>query len=565
MCRKYLFTLLDEAIQSAQNRIVSLIEAGDFAAANVAIEQMKTDFAGNKDLPDHLYNIACKYRDSGRGDLARTLYQDISQNYSEIDPYRATLASMWVKIRDLIDAGDYVAAESSIKQMKVNFARSEDLADSLLHFAWISEQQGQRNLARALYQDISQNYSEVDPYRATLASIWISRLKISDLIDAGDYAAAESSIKQMKVDFAGNEVDPYRATLASIWISRFDIYNLVDTGDYAAVESSIKQMKVDFAGNKELADHLYNVAWKCRESGRKDIARALYQDISQNYSEIDPYRATLASIWVSRLKICDLIDAGDYAAAKSSIKQMKVDFAKSEDLADPLLHFAWRCEQQGQRDIARELYQDVSQNYSGIDPYRSSTAAMYIAIIDADICKLVDVVVNDEAAIEATIAHLKSEFSSTHEPSYVMYSLAKVLHRKALAISAGDQYDTTKVRVRAYLKQAIAIYENGVIGKTDRADLESEAYRVSARSYEILEDYDKASKRYQQCVDKYPKDPLSWHIQFKVGRCYENMVKAGQISKSDAEPEIRSAYTQVLEKYPNCKAVTIARSWLERH
>ena len=535
MCRKYLFTLLvflvllvanagfagtHEAIQLAQNRIVSLIEAGDFAAANVAIEQMKTDFAGNKDLPDHLYNIACKYRDSGRGDLARTLYQDISQNYSEIDPYRATLASMWVKIRDLIDAGDYVAAESSIKQMKVNFARSEDLADSLLHFAWISEQQGQRNLARALYQDISQNYSEVDPYRATLASIWISR---------------------------------------------FDIYNLVDTGDYAAVESSIKQMKVDFAGNKELADHLYNVAWKCRESGRKDIARALYQDISQNYSEIDPYRATLANIWVSRLKICDLIDAGDYAAAKSSIKQMKVDFAKSEDLADPLLHFAWRCEQQGQRDIARELYQDVSQNYSGIDPYRSSTAAMYIAIIDADICKLVDVVVNDEAAIEATIAHLKSEFSSTHEPSYVMYSLAKVLHRKALAISAGDQYDTTKVRVRAYLKQAIAIYENGVIGKTDRADLESEAYRVSARSYEILEDYDKASKRYQQCVDKYPKDPLSWHIQFKVGRCYENMVKAGQISKSDAEPEIRSAYTQVLEKYPNCKAVTIARSWLERH
>jgi len=454
MCRKYLFTLLvllvllvanagfagtHEAIQLAQNRIVSLIEAGDFAAANLAIEQMKTDFAGNKDL-----------------------------------------------------------------------------ADSLLHFAWRSEQLGQRGLARALYQDVSQNYSEVD-------------------LD--------------------------RAAFANMWISRFDIYNLVDTGDYAAVESSIKQMKVDFAGNKELADHLYNVAWKCRESGRKDVARALYQDISQNYSEIDPYRATLASIWISRLKINDLIDAGDYAAAKLSIKQMKVDFAKSEDLADSLLHFAWRCEQQGQKDIARVLYQDVSQNYPEIDPYRSSTAAMHIAIIDADICKLVDV--GDKAAVEAAIAHLKSEFSSTHEPSFVMYSLAKVLHREALAISDGDQYDTTKVR--DYLKQAIAIYENEVIGKTGRADIESEAYRVSARSYESLGDYDKSAKCYQQCVDKYPKHPLSWHVQFMVGRCYENMVKAGQISKSDAEPEIRSAYTQVLEKYPNCKAVTAAQNWLNRN
>jgi len=186
-------------------------------------------------------------------------------------------------------------------------------------------------------------------------------------------------------------------------------------------------MKVDFAGNKELADHLHNVAWKCRESGRKDIARALYQDISQNYSEIDPYRATLASIWISRLKINDLIDAGDYAAAKLSINQMKVDFAKSEDLADSLLHFAWRCEQQGQRDIARVLYQDVSQNYPEIDPYRSSTAAMHIAIIDADICKLVDM--GDKAAVGAAITHLKSEFSSTHKPSFVMYVLAKVLHR----------------------------------------------------------------------------------------------------------------------------------------
>jgi TolA-binding protein len=256
-----------------------------------------------------------------------------------------------------------------------------------------------------------------------------------------------------------------------------------------------------------------------------------------------------------------LIDAGDYAAAESSIKQMKVDFAKSEDLADSLLHFAWRCEQQGQRDIARVLYQDVSRNYSEIDPYRSSTAAMYTAIIDVDICKLVDM--GDEVAVQAAITHLKSEFSSTHEPYYVMYSLAKVLHREALAISADGQYDTAKVR--DYLKQAIAIYENEVIGKTDRADIESEAYRVSAQSYEVLGDYAKSVEYYQQSVDKYPKDPLSWHAQFMIGRNYENLLKQGLLSEAEAKPLIRTAYTKLLQNYPNCKAVTAAQNWLNRN
>ncbi len=416
----------------------------------------------------------------------------------------------------LIDSEEWTSAQLAISQMKVDFAGNNDLADHLLHFAWISEQRGQRGFARALYQDISQNYSEGD-------------------LD--------------------------RAAFANMWISRFDIYNLVDTSDYAAVESSIEQMKVNFAGNKDLADHLYNVAWKCRESDRKDVARALYQDISQNYSEIDPYITTLASIWISRLNINDLIDAGDYAAAETSITQMKVDFAKSEDLADSLLHFAWRCEQRGQRDISRVWYRDVSQNYSEIDPYRSSTAAMHIAIIDVDICKLVDM--NDMAAVEAAITHLKSEFSSTHKPSFVMYVLAKVLRRKASMISADGQDDTD--RVRDYMKQAIAIYENEVIGKTDRADIGSEAYRVSARSYGSLGDYAKSVEYYQQSVDKYPKDHLSWHAQSMVGHTYEQMLKAGQISKSEAVPLITNAYTNLLKNYPNCKAAKIAKYWLSSH
>ena len=255
-----------------------------------------------------------------------------------------------------------------------------------------------------------------------------------------------------------------------------------------------------------------------------------------------------------------LIDSGDCTSAQLAVSKMKADFAGNKDLPGNLCNIAYSSEQQNQRDFARKLYQDISQNYSKIDPYRSSTAAMYTAIIDVNICKLVDM--GDKAAIQAAITHLKSEFASTHEPYYVMYSLAKVLYREALAISADGQYDA---RAKDYLKQAIAIYENEVIGKTNRADIESEAYRVSARSYDILGDYAKSVEYYQQSVDKHPEDPLSWHAQFMVGYTYEKMLKAGLISESEANPLIRTAYTNLLKNYPNCKAVKIAQKWLKKH
>ncbi len=50
-----------------------------------------------------------------------------------------------------------------------------------------------------------------------------------------------------------------------------------------------------------------------------------------------------------------------------------------------------------------------------------------------------------------------------------------------------------------------------------------------------------------------------------IGRNYENLIKQGLLSEAEAKPLIRTAYTELLQEYPNCKAVTAAQNWLNRN
>ena len=57
------------SIQIAQDRILSLVDTGDFSSANTAIEQLKVDFADDARLAEGLCQIAYKY--GQLGDVAR--------------------------------------------------------------------------------------------------------------------------------------------------------------------------------------------------------------------------------------------------------------------------------------------------------------------------------------------------------------------------------------------------------------------------------------------------------------------------------------------------------------
>ena len=78
-------------------------------------------------------------------------------------------------------------------------------------------------------------------------------------------------------------------------------------------------------------------------------------------------------------------------------------------------------------------------------------------------------------------------------------------------------------------------------------------------------DYEKAIACYGNVAEKFPDDELAWNALFKIGRCYEDMEKAGLISAEKADAKIKAAYQKLIEKYPDCSAVKIAKRWLSSH
>jgi tetratricopeptide (TPR) repeat protein len=66
-----------------------------------------------------------------------------------------------------------------------------------------------------------------------------------------------------------------------------------------------------------------------------------------------------------------------------------------------------------------------------------------------------------------------------------------------------------------------------------------------------LGQYDNALAYYQTVVDSWPDYQFAWSAQYLIGICYENLIKSGVLTASEAGLKIEESYKAVAEKYPN--------------
>jgi TolA-binding protein len=90
----------------------------------------------------------------------------------------------------------------------------------------------------------------------------------------------------------------------------------------------------------------------------------------------------------------------------------------------------------------------------------------------------------------------------------------------------------------------------------------AQAHYFSAACYRDLGDYAKAIEYYETVVDLWPDYEYAWNAQFLIGHSYEHLRNAGAVPVAEANPRIKAAYDQVVQKYPDCPAARAARNWL---
>jgi tetratricopeptide (TPR) repeat protein len=498
------YVFADTDIEQAKSNIISLIQQSNYAGAQVQTQNLIAGFPGHPDLPETLYWIAEEYHWSAKFAQSKDLHQQIIQNFSgSLYADKAQLAYSRTNVISLIASNKLEQAEEALDKLVADFSGHPDLPEALY---WIAEEyrwSGKHDKAKDLQQHIIQNFSG----------------------------------------------SPY-ADKAQMSYSRTEVLSLIDSNKLEQAKEALDKLVTDFSGHPDLPETLYWIAGGYKWSGRYEQAKSVYQQVIQ--SNPDSSWAGKAKLGLSMTDVLSLIASGEYSQSEEALDKLVADFPGHPDLPEVLNRIAEGYEWSGRYEQAERVYQQVIQNH----PDSSRVGDAKLGISSTDVISLI--ISGSYSQAEKAIDKLAADYSGHPDlPGVLSNFVAERLYDKAFELDSAGLENQSK----AYFQKAVDIWEQ-VSATQPKLTHTADGYNWAGNCYRKLGQYTKAIECYKSVAENFPDYELAWNCLFRVGRCYEDMAKAGLISAEQAEPEIRAAYQQLIEEYPNCKAVRIAKDWL---
>jgi len=476
--------------------------------AQAAVNKLTTDFSSSSNLPSALNEIASTYRWTKKYQQTKDVYQKIIQSCAGSQQAgNAPLEIFKLDILALIDTQADSQAQIAIDNLVSGFSSHSHVAEVIYDIAQVYEWSGTKyEKAKSVYQQL---------------------------------------IQTCPTSSFGDK--------AQIGIQRVEVLSAIDAGDVSRAQLETSKLKTSFSGSSYLPEALYEIANRYEwEAKNYTQAKSVYQDIAGQYS--GNWCADKAKLDAPKADILIHIEAGEDSLAQSDIDQLISNFTGNSYLADVLYHIAIRYEEGSKYQKAKQTYQKVVQNC----PNTTFATKAQLKLTKEDILFLIDSGDNTAAyaAIDAFIADNPANFHLT----WILAQIADYCHEKAIKLEKQGLPD----QVNQYLQKAKRIWQN-VIEDTPACPYTiPHALSMAGDCCRRLGDYQKSIEYYQQLVDNYPEHSAAWNSLFMIGRCYENMLKAGQMSMTEADV-IRVVYEDLLCKYPHSQASVYARNWLETY
>jgi tetratricopeptide (TPR) repeat protein len=279
--------------------IKSHINNANNTDADAACDILLAEFSQQPAFPIEVYQIAMKYKKSGRPEKAFQLHQYNIEHSSKDDVY-----TMWSKVEII---------KSYIRDS--NDAAADEAFNKLL-----SEFSDQPTLPKEIYQI-------VDEYAR-----------------AGKYDKAD----QLYQHVLDNWPEARQAGLEHIGVAEINVLSLIESGNDTAAQEALDSLIADFNEHPDLAWTLDGIAGRYEKAKRYDEARGIYQKIVTDYNETD-YAFTAQK----KLAILE-ITVGDDAAAQAALDTLIADFNDKPALPEAVFiigeqyyNKAFRCKKEG--------------------------------------------------------------------------------------------------------------------------------------------------------------------------------------------------------------------------
>ena len=289
----------------------------------------------------------------------------------------------------------------------------------------------------------------------------------------------------------------------ALWKQVDNAHSSVADGNDSAAQAAVDVLKSNLSTREFVATALFDIAEHYGKLSRYDKARTLYKYVADNHRRDD-----VRSLWSQMRVIMSSISLGDETAAQAAMSQLLANFSDHSRLVDAVCAVAEHYDNLGKYEKARQYYRYISDTWPK-DEHYGIWSQIDIAWTDIALGDNTEA----EQLIDALVVKLNAGF-----PAYA--------------------------------------YWPTVAG---------EAYWLAAESYCRLGQYEKAIECCEKVVNDYPEHRRAWNALSTVGSSYEILKNAGAVSEQEANAKTKSAYEQLLEKYPDCPAVKDVRDWMNLH
>jgi TolA-binding protein len=196
---------------------------------------------------------------------------------------------------------------------------------------------------------------------------------------------------------------------------------------------------------QDQADSLYADAKAIESQGKREEAKAAYQQIIEQYPN-SPV-AKDAGLRLSRCNALEFLAAGNDAAAQLEIANAEKNFANHPDLPWFLCRIASEYETLRKHDQARSLYEQVFRQY----PDSPAAKNARLELVRYEVLSLA--VAGKDAEVQSEIAKAKTEFAGRRELPVFLYSIANQYKKQKRPDRAKDLFGQI---IREYPNKPVA-------------------------------------------------------------------------------------------------------------
>jgi len=515
------------------------------------------------------------YKANGYFSQAEQIYKTVVTDYPGSDyALKAQKQLVFVKLQMQKKFPGGAEPQSALDKLLTDFAGNAALPAAIYDIAAEYERLKKYPKAKELYQQVIQQYPGTA--QAAEAALDVPKADILALIKSGRAAAAQQAIDSFIARFSSsvyivaalNDIayqwrryknyskaielyqyvaDTWPNSSDAMWAQMGLAKSNVEAGNFDAARPAFAGLLANYSAHPDLPTAIHYIARRYRKEKKYQEAKELYQQIIQRYP--DTSYSSDAQIEIAKMGILADINAGNYAAAAAAADKLLADFSRHLGLSRMLYEIPWEYEKIGRYTEAKQICQKIINNCP--DSFR--TAMVRLDLRRYDVFVSIEAG-RDDAAI-ADIDKLVADFTGQPYLPDVLSQIAKRYHKRA------SQLDGQAAK--ECLQKSAMVLEK-IITQMPVCETTPQACLSAGDCYRRLGQYAKSNLYYQKVLDDYPGYHLAWQGLFMIGRNYEKMGRAKVVSESQGKAAARSAYEQLLVKYPDCKAAGYAKNWLSR-